>query len=366
VSHYPKADLDKLMLFLNVVGVRIAHPDWEREPYAILIRGVQGTGKNTIMEIFRDLVGVAHYKCSSDIDDYCGAHAEGLPNKVIVVLNEIDLSQSVKNEGKVKGLVSEDTATADPKNIRPYEYRVNAAFFALSNVTCPIKLDVSNSDRRWIVLESNTFCATNWNRNIWNAIRQRFKTPVFLRALRQYVTTQDYPSYDFKKGKAANVKTSAYQNLVQYFVPAEARFVQDYIENESYNPGSMFADAVVDEEGPPFYENTKWDMPVQVNAKKLFDDSKHYYKENSINGGVAEKSMQSFNNKIQTLDTMTKKNTKRGQVSWEFTPREVYEQFVQKGFISEECIDQGLKQALKGMDETPVSGPTMDELGLMR
>ena len=97
-------------------------------------------------------------------------------------------------------------------------------------------------------------------------------TPELLRALRQYFCKQDYTSYDFKLAKVANVKSTAYQKLVQYFVPAEARFVQNFIETQMYNPGPLFADAVVDTDGPAFYTNTKWDTLVQINARKFFEE----------------------------------------------------------------------------------------------
>lgn len=362
---YPTPDRNKIELLLKVVGIRIAHPDQERQPYAILIRGMQGTGKNTFTEVLAALVGLTHYKCSSNIDDFLGTHAEGLENKLIAVLNEIDLSQSLKNEGKVKGLVSEDTATANPKNIRPYEFTVAALFIALSNNACPLRIDVNNGDRRWLVFESNDWCPVHWTRDIWAALRARFKDTVFLRALRQYFCKQDYTSYDFKLAKVANVKSTAYQKLVQYFVPAEARFVQNFIETQMYNPGPLFADAVVDTDGPAFYTNTKWDTPVQVNARKFFEDSKGFYKEYCINGGVAEKSLQSFNNKLQTISQMVKKTDKRGQVSWEFTPREVYGVFVDKGYISQECIDYGLKQALVGKEEESADELTLAQLGFV-
>ena len=343
MDEYPPDDRAKLEVVLMLAGIRVAHPDKDREPYALLIQGMNGTGKNTVTEVLASLVGRMHYKCSSDIEDFCGTHAEGLLNKLIAVFNEADIGSTAKHANKMKGLVSEDTATVNPKNIRPYDYTVSALFIALSNESCPIRIDVNNGDRRWIVVRSNDWCPKMWSREMWAKLRQRFKEPIFLRALRQYFCTRDYGSYDFRTAKLANARSPAYQALVQYFVPGEARFLQYYIENQHYNPGPQFTGSSDD---TPFYSNSQWNTQVSASASDLFAASKTFFEYTNTSGAVAEKSLQSFNNKLCALGPMAKTTGKRGKVVWVFTPRQVYETLVEKGFVSEECIDAETRAAL--------------------
>ena len=355
MDEYPPDDRAKLEVVLMLAGIRIAHPDRDREPYAILIQGMQGTGKNTFTEVLASLVGRAHYKCSSDIEDFCGTHAEGLLNKLVAVFNEADIGSTAKHANKMKGLVSEDTATVNPKNIRPYDYTVSALFIALSNESCPIRIDVNNGDRRWIVVRSNDWCPKMWSRHMWAKLHQRFKEPVFLRALRQYFCTRDYGSYDFRTAKLANARSPAYQALVQYFVPGEARFLQYHIENQHYNPGSQFTGS---DDDTPFYSNSQWNTPVSASASDLFAASKTFFEYTNTSGAVAEKSLQSFNNKLCALGPMTKTTEKR-KVVWVFTPRRVYEALVEKGFVSEECLDAETRAALAADGEGGVAAKVL-------
>lgn len=344
IEDYPPTDRTKLELVLMLVGIRVAHPDWEREPYALLIQGMQGTGKNTFTNVIARLIGSAHYKCSANIDDFLGTHAESLERALVAVFNEAQIADTAKHASKVKSLVTEDKAIANPKNIRPYEFTVAALFIALSNDVVPIKIDVMNGDRRWIVMKSNEWCPKRYTRDIWTKLQERFKQPIFLRALRQFFTNQDYASYNFREAKIANTRTPEYQNLVQYMVPAEARFVQNFIEQQQYNPGTFNPE--VPTEPTPFHTNAMWDSQVSVLASEFFATSKTFFENVCISGAVAEKSLQSFNNKINSLNLFTKTTGKRGQVTWQFTPREVYASFVDQGFIATECVDEATLVAL--------------------
>lgn len=349
------SDRDLLDSFLMLVGVRVAHPEWTREPYAILVKSVQGVGKNSVFDVISRLVGPQHSKCSANIEDFLGKHAEGLLNKLAICLNEADIGSTSQYTNKTKAIISEEKGTANIKNKRPIDFLIRALVICFSNEACPIKLDVLNRERRWLVFHSNTLPARKWNEAVWRKIHQAFNDAKMLRALRQFLTTRDYQAFDFRASKARNTLCPAYQKLAQYFVPGEVRYMQHIVEHQQY--ATSFRDNTGEADGnsdpKPFWEHPKWNEPVEMAGSDLFEGSKYFYKAQHIQGFDAEKSTTAFNNKLEKIGCMTKTVGARKKVSWRFVPRELYAHMVASSWIEVDLVDPACRAALEdGPDET--------------
>lgn len=336
-------DKQKYDHLMHLVGHRIVRCGDKKLPYAVLIKSVQGTGKNTLGDILARMVGGDHYKCSANIDDFMGAHAEGLMGRLFVIFNEADISSTAKHKNRSKELISEDKATANPKNVRPFEFALLASVLVFSNEACPIPLDTCGKDRRWVVFEANSWCASMWGEDTWAAFQRHFATDVFLRALRQFLEGLDYSSFNFREAKHTNTQQPAYKKVAHYFVPSEIQFLQHYIENEHYS--TFFHDEHY--EGA-FYENPKWDTRITVPATEMHKMAQKFFEQTHNHSAMARK-VQTWNASL-TKHGLPLTKTKRGKVvHWELVPRDIYATLVRENWVDDDIMDEGLRAALQGV-----------------
>ena len=343
-------DDDKLKFdtVMHLVGHRIMKPEEKKLPYALLIKSIQGTGKNTFVDVLTRLVGATHSKCSSNIEDFCGDHAEGLIGKLFCVMNEAEISKTGKHKNAIKEIISEAKSTCNIKYQRPFEFAVMAMVVVLSNEACPINLDTAGQDRRWIVMEANDFCAKRWGQGVWKQLHKHFAKPEFLQALKQYFMGLDYDAFDYKNAKRANNQTKAYKNVSHYFTPSELGFFQNYIEN------AQFADIGFSSNAKPFYET--FDKTVTVKCADLYECARTYFTE-THNDTALQKKYKSFNNSITKFNLpIEKTNEKSGSRSpmWVFNPKAVYAWLIAGGFVDQDDVCDEAKELMNGMADDSV------------
>jgi len=335
-----EVDKSKFDTLMYLIGHRIMHPSADKKPYAVLIQSIQGTGKNTLCDVIARIVGVSHYKCSSKIDDFCGDHAEGFLGKLFCIMNEAEISKTGKHKNAIKELISEEKSTCNAKYQRPFEYAVLAMIIVLSNESCPINLDTSGKDRRWMVFEANDFCARRWGESVWKAMHKHFKSHEFLRALKQFFMKLDYENYNYKTAKRINNKTAAYKKVAYYFYPSELLFIQDYIETGKYNTFTT---------PTPFYDT--FDKQICVNARDFFEYAQSYYKDTN-NESASAKSYKSFNSVISKFNMPIEKvssKTSAKCAQWQFNPKHLYSWLITNDYIDEDTLDDCVKNALAGV-----------------
>jgi len=335
LDEYPEADRMQVELMLFFMGHRITHPGDPRLPYYLCIQSECGTGKNTWLEPLRSLVGANHYKCSSDMETYCGAHSEGLMSKIIAVLNEADISSTAKVTNRFKEFVTEDHQTGNVKFMRPFEYAIWAAIIVLTNNKVPMRIEPMNRERRVILFESNTFTARKWGNEVWSFLHNHFRSVEFLRALRQFFTTRDYKSFDFRKARAANLKLPAYTQLAMHFTPVEVMFVRNYIETGQFSMNRIA------EENPRFWTINGWDSNVTVKAKDFYEMSKVYYKEANLTSAATERSFYAFNQKMEVLSGIDKVMVDR-VVHFRLNPCMVYRDLLAKCLVDPDAVEPEL------------------------
>lgn len=345
-------DYMKFDTLMHLIGHRIMHPDEEKLPYAILIKSIQGCGKNTLSDVCARIVGLSQYKCSSNIEDFCGTHAEGMCGKLFAVMNEAEIKNTGKHKNAVKELISESKGTCNAKYQRPFEYAVRALILVFSNECCPINLDQTGKDRRWFVYQANDFCAKRWGQSVWKKLHTHFASMKFLRCLKQYFASLDYKTFDFKNAKRCNNKTEAYKKLACYFYPSELLFFQNYIETKQFDP-------VINEQ--PFYKN--WNNSVTIKAKDFFESANEYYKQTNNETALSKKYV-SFNNSIEKHNmpiTKTKESSGSRSPQWTFTPKDIYAWLIENAYVDSEQITDDLRDALDG--EQVEEEINIDDLG---
>lgn len=347
LSDYDPADLEQLQLLLFFLGHRIAHPHLERLPYYICIMSDCGAGKNMMFMPINRLVGANHYKCSSNIGDYVGGHAEGLISKIVAVFNEVDISASSKVTQEFKELITENTQTANPKFVRPFEFAVWAAIVVLTNSRIPIRIEPMNRERRIILFQSNDWTCNRWGSEMWDMMAVMFNDLTFLRALRQFFTTRDYNSFNFRKARKNNMRMPAYVQLAMHFTPVEVMFTRDFIQRGLFD---MTQSTRVGEM-PDFWTYPTWNLPYYIKVKEAHQMAQSYYDENNIHNSATSRSQQAFTQHMERMKGVDK-ILKAKVPHFRIVPKVVYKDLVEKGLVDHDELDPELQEDLTVEPET--------------
>ena len=331
-------DQAKYQLFMMVYAFKLQFP-MMKLPYVSLVMSGQGTGKNTFADVLGRLFDTDHYICSSSMDDFFGSHAEGFLNKLMVVFNEVNIQDSSKCKSQMKSAVSEATIRVNQKFLQPIDVQNLAAITIFSNESCPVPLDVGGTNRRWIVFKSNMFLAEQWSQMLWTKMHTMWKTEKFLQCLFDHFMGMDAKHFDFAAARKTNSMQKPYKDLVSYFIPAEALFMQDYIEKcmfvDDYTKDKTVpeSDRVTPSDTTNFMKHNVFDKPIKVKASTLFAKASTYYVGAKMTVADGKKLM-TFNSNLKIhCPRMIMQTVGHESAYFVFTPKDVYIDLIKMGFV---------------------------------
>ena len=120
---------------------------------ALVVKGTEGTGKNTVTDVWSELLAGYANGNVSDVDSVVGKFNSRVENKKLLVLNEMD-SAELSPAGvfnRLKKLITEPTIDINEKNLKVRDDVQNVAnVVILSNEFNPVK--ISSHDRRYCIL----------------------------------------------------------------------------------------------------------------------------------------------------------------------------------------------------------------------
>jgi len=222
-------DDDDLNSFLCVIASKIQNPN-RKLPFSILLKSTQGEGKNSVMNILGAIVNPCHYFYSANSNDIFGDHAEGIQNKLFIVLNEMGIGDTKPHMNKFKQLITEDLWRINPKNIRPFDIKNIAQIIVLSNEQNPIYLDPREQDRRWFIYEGNGINASIETEK-WDMAHERWKSPQFIKCLYDYLMS--YPTKkkenNLRSLRRENSRKPAYKKVVSKYSFPDVNFITEHI-----------------------------------------------------------------------------------------------------------------------------------------
>ena len=129
---------------------------------ALVIKGSEGTGKNTMTNVWSELLkGYANGNVT-DIDSIIGKYNSAVENKKLLVINEMDSAEMSPKSifNRLKKLITEDVIDIHSKfvNTRP-DVRSVANVMILSNEFNPV--NISTTDRRYCIITPSEAKAQN-------------------------------------------------------------------------------------------------------------------------------------------------------------------------------------------------------------
>ena len=210
---------------------------------ALVVKGIEGTGKNTVTDAWAELLAGYSNSNVSDIDSIVGKFNTALENKKLLVLNEMDSAEMSTTAvfNRLKKLITENSLDIHTKGISVRTGVQNVANFVfLSNETNPVK--ISTTDRRYCVLTPSEEVAgdSDYFDDLYDSMKVDYNTyrKEFLEALMYY-----YMNYEVK------VRLNKIPETLERVVAKEANktaiesFVEEYcveLSEDGIKPDDAF------------------------------------------------------------------------------------------------------------------------------
>lgn len=119
---------------------------------AIVLKGNQGTGKDTLTHIIDKLLGNNYLVKLSDMSNLVGGFNECLYNTLVVQINEMSGQDGYTYKNKIKDMITTETNVIKRKYL-PIFYQKNCIrWFMFSNNLVPVVIE--NTDRRFLICET--------------------------------------------------------------------------------------------------------------------------------------------------------------------------------------------------------------------
>jgi len=164
ISHEKKALFDRYFLHLGCNDQQLSDylQNWVAYLYhkgkspktAILLRGIQGTGKGTLFNMLGHLFSKRYIK-RLDYDLIASGWNDFLDKNRVLFVDEMpeDENDLKKFANKIKTWVTDDDQQINGKHQKIYHAEITAAFIIASNFD--LKMNIEDSDRRWNILPYN-------------------------------------------------------------------------------------------------------------------------------------------------------------------------------------------------------------------
>ena len=132
----------------------IQNPGLKNET-ALILKGLQGTGKNTFTNVICELLAGYAAMNITDISELTGNFNSVVESKMLIVLNELSNCSNGKqiNFNTLKSIITDNTIRINEKN-QPRRTAENVAnFIFITNNSFPVKIEAG--DRRYVVMSVN-------------------------------------------------------------------------------------------------------------------------------------------------------------------------------------------------------------------
>ena len=121
----------------------------DKPPVAILLKSIEGSGKGTVYELIKSMLGSNAYQVNGN-GQLVGRFNSIIDGRLFVFGDEVDMTDKGQYD-KLKSLISERTQSVERKGLEAAPVRVLARFMFTGNHDHLIK--AGTNERRWLVLE---------------------------------------------------------------------------------------------------------------------------------------------------------------------------------------------------------------------
>ena len=144
------AGSDEIYDYVRCYFAHMVQRPWERPEVAIVLRGGQGTGKNTFVDTMGSLVA-RHFCEVSSVDQLTGRFNAHMRNIILMHANEATWGGNRSDIGKLKALITDETIPIEMKGQDILHIENFLRLVVSSNESWPVPVDAD--DRRFLILD---------------------------------------------------------------------------------------------------------------------------------------------------------------------------------------------------------------------
>ena len=220
---------------LNYLAHLIQYPE-VRPDSCLIFKGLEGTGKDTIINVLKALLGNQYIHSTQDLDSIFGNFNSNLSNKLVVQLNEVDQRSFISHKEEIKDYITRNITTINQKNVKTRDEKNYVRLFLFSNNTTPICLDSSN--RRFILIEQNH--VLKGKTEYWNKFYDKLSDQKEVNNLFSFLMAIDLSNFDPKQiiqtQESIRVKAIGIQPIMKFLfkmceTPSDIE-IEHFIEGE--------------------------------------------------------------------------------------------------------------------------------------
>ncbi len=205
----------------------IQHPE-KSQKICILIRGAQGCGKDTLIEIMNAMFGSdrGYIHNSSNLDDFYGDFTNYLENNIMAVMNEVKGKDGHDLKEKIKDFVTRPINNINEKYRKPYSQINMSNVIVLTNNLNMIKIE--ESDRRMVLLKTSE--QNKGNSDYWSDIYKKIANPTIMDGLLTYLYNYDIRGF---VAKDCRPPTKEYEALKECGTSAEFQYFNSLVYGDN-------------------------------------------------------------------------------------------------------------------------------------
>ena len=194
---------------------------------AIVLKGEQGTGKDTEIDKVERLIGRSAVHRTSSINDMLGNFNTALKDKIVIQLNEISGATGFVNKEGIKHYITAPAYDINEKHKHPYTQLNMIRLFICSNGLVPI--DLPYDDRRFLVIKVSSIWRGNTEK--FNAFHAAIRDPDVMNAYYTELMNRDISKFVPKNDRP---RTSAYAKMQEHCIPDLYKALRDMIEENKF------------------------------------------------------------------------------------------------------------------------------------
>ena len=246
---------------------------------AIILKSVQGCGKDTFFDWFgNNILGSNYYINTDKAELIFGRFNSCIENKILIVMNETNGKDTFSINENIKCAITAKENNIEHKGKAPYKNTNNIAYVFLTNNENPVK--VPHDDRRFCGIECENNIANNYE--YFTNLNNEINNKEYDRAFFNYLMGVDVNNYDFTNNRPI---TSFYNNMKELNIPIMVKFFENMIDK--YNSSTI----------------------INFTSSNLYDNFNNFIKENNFK---IEYTSTKFGLDIKNYEGIEKKRTKTG------------------------------------------------------
>ena len=226
INHWKLLSSDNYFdYFLKFIAYTVQYPAL-KPLIAIYINSKPGLGKERgLYYIFQQIFGLKYCLITENMNDVFGDFNGLIENKIIIVLDELKISNSSKYQESIKSIITQDYNKIHNKNIKKYNSRNSTHLFGFSNTN---GFKVEEGCRR-------TFAVDRWEISrpgpeYIEKLLEYTDNKVIIKKVFDYLMSIDLSNF---KPDIERPKTTYFNELIELSLPIETQFFIYLIEKSN-------------------------------------------------------------------------------------------------------------------------------------